>query len=433
MRDLLGGVWAVALVTWQEAWRQRIWLLLILVAIGLLVGLLQLRAVDDADRLKLAVASITGAIGFVATLLALLLGTAACRRDRDSRVALTLFTKPLPRLGYLLGRWLGVQAWLVAALLLLGSAGVVGILLRLGTLPQPRAAIDAEAWWRVVGGEAVPVDAGRQKLHLRGQPRLGEDQAVRLAWSGLPSDPNGELELLLRAEVLGDSLARGVDRTPVQVSVIDGATPRRLQLHPASPYGQVGDDRATVLLRDRRAHRQDLERDYVRLRLPGALIGEDGRLLVQIDRLRGDKGVALARRGSVLVARPTGHFLTSLAGALAVTAAQAGLLSGLALLLVGFAELPVVLLGGLTVYFAGLALPYLREAVAAARQPGVLHRLLEAYAQVQPDFSRFAVETQLATGHAVAWTTVGGAWLYYGAYTFAALLLAWWSLRRVEW
>ena len=65
----------------------------------------------------------TSGSAFVATLLAVLLASAQLHRDLESKSIIGVLAKPTSRLGYLLGRWTGVLAWIALALVLLAAVG----------------------------------------------------------------------------------------------------------------------------------------------------------------------------------------------------------------------------------------------------------------------------------------------------------------------
>lgn len=434
MKHAVGGLAAIAHLTLLEILRQRLWLLGVLGAIAILALVPGMEAVDESARLKLAVAGVTGTVGFIVTLVALLVGAIACRRDAEAKTAFTLFTKPLPRWAYLVGRWLGVQVFIALLLVVLGLAGLVAIRLQHGGLPQARQAVDADTWSVVEHGETVAIDQSRQEVRISGDPRRGQGQALRLRFTDLA--PGSAELVLLRCQVYGPSIGRGSDRTPVQVSLRrpDGSI-SRLTLQDESPYGadRDHDDPHRILLRDRERQLTDLDRDYARVVLPADAVAADGSLLVQIDRLLGGTALGVTRSGGIVIAGPGQTFALVLFQALAVVWIQAGVLVAISLWLVGLAKIPVVLLGGLTIYFGGLVLPYLREAVDDGDLAQPLIRLLDLYTRIQPDFQCFAVEARLAAGQAIDGLLLVQAAGYYGLYIVLALAAGWWSLRRAEW
>jgi hypothetical protein len=127
-----------------------------------------------------------------------------------------------------------------------------------------------------------------------------------------------------------------------------------------------------------------------------------------------------------------GGFLANLLRGALVTLASAGLLTAWTLLLASLANLGVTLLGGLTLFFAGSALWTIQDTLDYERPSQVLTRLLVLCRDAMPNFDRFSISAELAAGHAVPWSVVGQAWLYYGTYSVIFLSLAWFALRRRE-
>lgn len=435
MRDLAAGVRAVAGLTVREVARQRLWLLLVAAVGVLLVAIPHLRAVDEEARLKLSVAVVTGTLGFVLTLLAVLVGAATVRRDVEQRTGFLLFSKPLPRGAYLGGRWLGVLLVLASCAGVLGAVGIGSTRLQLGALPEPRRVAAPVERWRIENGVPVAVDAREETVRLAGSPQRGRGEGMRWRFEGLP--PERDLELLVKAGIGGYALGQAARQALVAVAAAaEGRTPQVLELAEDSPYGRtfigLGEAEAhQVVLRDRPASRDNLAKDYARLVVPREAIGADGSLIVQLNRLEGQSQLALDR-GGVLVAHPGGTFAGSLLRGVLVLLAQAALLCAAACAAAPVARIGTVLLACLTLYFAGNALAYLREGLAVEDYAHGVRRIFELVILVLPDFGRYPVEARLAAGETVEWATVAGAAGYYGAYAAAFLVAGWLILRRAE-
>ena len=86
--------------------RARLWWLLIAGFALILIALPRLGAVDADDQLKLAVVFTTTLTAFLAVMLSILFSGSILRRDREAKLLATLWSKPLPRFAYLLGRCL---------------------------------------------------------------------------------------------------------------------------------------------------------------------------------------------------------------------------------------------------------------------------------------------------------------------------------------
>ncbi|MFW5859388.1 MAG: ABC transporter permease subunit [Planctomycetota bacterium] len=433
MRDWLRGTRTMAGITMVEALRSRAWLLLVLATVVVLAAVPRLRAANPADGLRLSVAVVTGTISFAVVMFALQGGIAPVRRDLEQRCMLSLLSKPLPRSAYVAGRWLGTLALLACAVVALDLVGTLSIRLQVGRLVAPMITRAPESGWVVRSGQALPLPPTAERVILAGRLDAGHGEAVRWQFTDLPSGAS-ELSLLLRAQVTGIDLAHQIERTPVSVSAIaaDGRS-QRLRLDPASPYGQAtgpSDMPEPIQLAGRSERRRDFGRDYARLQVPGALV-RDGRLTVQIDRLRSEARLFFHRESSVLIATRVGSFLGNVLRAGAITLAAAGLLAACGLFLVTVARMGVALLGGLTMLFGGHLLSYAESELLAGAE-GPVARALALLVRLMPDFARYPVEANLAASRHIGWGMVADAWVYYGIFIAVFLGAAMLAMRRLE-
>jgi hypothetical protein len=425
------AVAALVGLTLRESARQRLWVIFVVVAIALAVATARLSAIDQSSRLKLAVVIVTTGLGFAATLLAMLVGASQLRRDLDARVGMMLFAKPLPRLAYLGGRFLGVVAGIGiggAALALVGSAMIAW---RFGGSPDMRRVAMPDHWTQVSAlGQELPVKADQPRLALSG----ASGNAVRFHFSGLPRPGPEGIELLLRADARSLDPGEQVERAEVEaLASPDGAAFSVLELDPASPYGHAeGIPPGHLVARARDESHQDLSQDYARLRLPAGAISPSGEAWVQILRLDGRCALVFDRASSLQAAVPGGSFLLNVERAAAVLLAQAALLCAFTLLVACVSSIGVALFGGMTLYFAGNALWALKDTLLYGDPGRATQRLIGIALAVTPDFDRFGVAAQLAAGHAVGWEVVGAAWAYYGAFAAVFLGAAWVALSRRE-
>jgi hypothetical protein len=439
MRSWWSGTRAIAGLTLKDAMRQRLWLLF-LAAVAVLVGSAPgLAAVDETARLKLAVVAITGAIGFVVVMLAILVAAMALRRDIDQRIGYLLFSKPLRTSAYLAGRWCGVQGGLLLGILALCAVGSATLAWQFGGTPVMRSVSHPIAWEQLGAfGQVAPIDERRTRVTLGGTPGNG----VRWRFTGLPTSGVGEagLELLIKVGVRGydpdepalDALAQITALAPAG----GGDAPRILAIDPASPYGHgrggMPAPAGQVVVRDRDSTHDDLGQDYLRLRLPAAAVAADGSAVIQLTRLEARSALVVAKDDGALVAVPGGGFTLNLARGGLVLLAGASLLTAFTLAIAAVTNLGVAALGGLTLFFAGSALGAMREVASSEDTAVSLRRLLRLALDVLPDFDRYAVAARLAASESVGWEVVGGAWSYYGAYALVFLAIAWLALRRRE-
>jgi hypothetical protein len=431
MPRALAGFVAVAGLTVREAMRQRLWLVVAGLGLVLIVVLSALGAVDQSSKLKLGIVVVSSVLGFAATLLAVLVGSSQMRRDIDARIAVMLFSKPMPRIAYVFGRWCGVLLVLLGALGGLSLIGAVLVAWRFSGLPEMRRVI-APSDWQVVSatGGLVPLADDRPVVLLSGPP----GNAARCTFTGLSNpDPHG-FEVLLRAD-LRSVEADEVQHSDVQVLAAAhlGDPWQVLDLDTRSPYGAGDAARSAspghALLRGRHTSHQDLSQDYCRLRLPPACVA-DGRSIVQIVRFDSRAGILFERNGGAFIAVGGGGFLSNLLRAAMVIAASASVLSAATLAIAAFSSLPVALLGGLTLFFCGSALHAVRDALEFEELSLPVHRLLSLARNVFPDFDRFPLAAKLAAAEAIDWGMVGQACAYYGVFAAVFLLLAWVAVAR---
>jgi len=431
---------ALAWLTLIDATRQRLWLLFLL-AVALLVAVSPgLSAVDETARLKLAVVAITGAIGFVVVLLAILVAAMALRRDLDAKIGYLLFAKPLRMSAYLTGRWLGVQIGLLAGIVALSLVGAGTIAWQFGSTPGMRALSHPVAWEHIGAfGQQSAIDEQRTRTTLSGGPGNG----VRWRFTGLPVNeigPDG-MELLLKVGIRSYDPDNPVfdclgQVTALPASASSTVAPRILSIDPASPYGHTRDGMpigdGQVVLRDRDDTRSDLAQDYLRLRVPREAIDADGSVVIQLTRLEARAAVVVHRDTGTMLAIPGGTFLGNLVRGGLVLLAIAGLLTAFTLVIAAITNLGVAALGGLTMYFAGSATGAMREVAAASDTSTALRRVVSLALDVLPDFDRFTIAARLAASESVGWLMVAQAWGYYGIYTVIFMTVAWVAMRRKE-
>jgi hypothetical protein len=424
----LFGLWSVARVTLIEAWRQRLAWLFVLVGLGFVAVIPGMQAVDDSARLKLTVVTATGALGFVITLLAILVAGSSLRRDLDGKFSYILFAKPLPRVSYLLGRWLGVQAGLLAGISILCVAAIAAVALQPGKLPVMLRICAAQSWQHLTAaGELLPIDAAKERLNLSGATGNG----IRWRFSGLSPDQG-------YTALIQGGIANYYTDAPIEEATIlalavtsDGAQQqfRELTLAADSPYGKAPNG---ALMRHRDQWRRDLTQDYLRLNVPRDAIAPDGSLVVQITRLDPRSTLIFHRGDSAKLVLSSGDFSMNFARAGLVQLAIAGLLAAFALWCATISNTGVTLLAGLTLYFGGQIFPLLGEMAADDTVALPLRRAIELVQRLLPDFSRFDVAANIAASREVPWSMVGQAWTHYGVYMTIFLALAWTSLRRKE-
>jgi len=424
---MIGGTLAVSALSWREAWRGRLWLVPLGGALLIAVLAPGVDAADPGGAVRLIAAAASAAAGFCGILIAALVPAAQLTRDLESRIALTAFPKPLPRLGWLLGRWSGAVLIAGAAALLIALAGSAAVAWRAGGVPQMRQARAAVAVERLTGlGEVVAIPQGATRL--AGPAGDG----VRWSFTGLDPAARG-YELLVQARV-GAAGGGMVESAPVRVAAVaaDGAA-LPLALDPASPYGRQPPDAAMAgancWLADRGADRKSLAADWARLLIPAGTVGTDGRLVVQLTRLDPATTVQ-AGLGSCVVAVPAGIQPMHAARAVLAELAAPAVVAAAALAVAAIASLRVALLAALTLAFAGHALWAVQETLTWGESGRALARLLGLMLKALPDLAATGQGVRLAASEAVGWAQVGQAWLGVAPHLVVLLALGWWALSR---
>ncbi len=418
---------AVAALGWREAWRGRLWL--VPLAGGVLIAALApgVDAADPGGAVRLLAAASSAAAGFCGILIAALVPAAQLTRDLESRIALTAFPKPLPRVGWLLGRWAGAVLLAGAAGLFIAAAGSAAVAWRAGGVPEMRTTRAASAFERVTGlGEAVAAPQGATRL--AGPAGDG----VRWNFTGLDASARG-YELLIQARV-GAAGGGIVESAPIRVAALtaDGALVA-LSLDPASPYGRQPPDSAmpgaNCWLSDRNADRTSLAADWARMVLPADIITTDGRLVIQVTRLDPATTLQIAQ-ASCVVAVPAGPQPMHAARAVLAELAAPAVIAAAALLVASIATLPVALLAALTLAFAGHALWAVQETLTWGESGRAVARMLELMLRCLPDLAATGQGVRLAASEAVTWAQVGSAWLGVAPHLLVLLALGWWALAR---
>ena len=433
--DFFRGTLAVARLTITESNRQRLWWFVLLAMAGLLLVIPTLNAVDDGARLKLAVAAISGTIGFITTLVAVFVIVIAVRRDLESRCSFMLFSKPLPRLAYCFGRWLGAMGTLALAVLLLSVAGTAAIRLQLGQLPYPQQTMTPVHWQSLDHlGATSEVRDDAQRVILDQRSGAG----LRLTFSGLAVDGREQF-LLLKAMVSGSSGYSTFSWAPIQAAALaakDGQ-PVLLEVAPDSLFGRTDTEGNAIpdgqlALRHRANQRSDLQADYLRLVIPPTALQADGSLRLQILRMGSESGIIFSRENGIMVTTNGSPFIVDLLKAGLVNLAQAGVLAAAALALVIISGVGTSLLGCLTLFFGGHAVGLVGEVSSSSQTSLLAKRIIDLLVPIVPDFGRFPVAAELAAAQSIDASSIIHAWFYFGIWMVALMGFSWFILWRKE-
>ncbi|MEK7415860.1 MAG: hypothetical protein AAB263_21345 [Planctomycetota bacterium] len=424
---MIRGVLAVAGLTWREGWRGRLWLVP-LAAIALLIIIApSVDAAEPGGAMRLIIAASSIAAGFCAVLLAALVPAAQMTRDIEGRIALTVLPKPLPRIGWLLGRWLGTMAICAAVALLISTAGSAIVTWRTGQVQTSRAVQRADSFMRLSGlGESVQVAGGF--VRLAGPAGDG----VRWTFHGLQPSSTA-YEVLLRAQIHQRDSGNTMP-VPIRAAAIgmDGSV-LPLLLDPASPYGRTPMDAsmngANCWLADRSPERNSLGSDWARLRIPAGAISDAGQLVIRMTRLDPLSTIAVTEAGCAVAVPAGAQPLHAALATLAELAAPA-VIAAAALAVATIGSLPIALLAALTLAFAGNVLWAVREVLSWGELSRPVARMLELCMTCVPDFHATGQGVLLAAGEAVTMQHIAAAWSGILPHLLVLLALGWWALAR---
>lgn len=218
MTASLGRLWAVASLTVKEAVRRRAFFALILFAVALLSSMTFFSSVDPVSKLRLIEVWSNRATIFFAAIAAIFLGASSLPSDYEQKRIYVLASKPIHKVNFFLGKYVGFLIVVAIFLLVMGSISV--------------------AYMRIVklaGGPMIP--------ELRARPRAwpdafeGIDGVEKNPQSpdvlGITSNPPGTIVLAfspldpaalgdpveLRGEVRVRSRLPGRDRGAIQVEI----------------------------------------------------------------------------------------------------------------------------------------------------------------------------------------------------------------------
>lgn len=116
----LARIGAIARNTLTELTRQKVFYLLVLFGLLLIGSSVVLVRFSFQDQFQMLKDISLGAMSIFGSLLAILATAAMLPRDIEERTLYTILAKPVPRLEYLLGKFLGIAGMLACALALMG-------------------------------------------------------------------------------------------------------------------------------------------------------------------------------------------------------------------------------------------------------------------------------------------------------------------------
>ena len=471
----------------DEAIRMRLGLVFVVMVV-VMVAILPFTTGGET-RLQYRLESfLTYALTVVSTLLAvmtILLAVRTVSSELQERQAFLTLTKPVGRLRYLAGKWLGIMA---LNLLLLTVAGVgvvafVRVLERQPAMdPLDRAAVQEQVLTARHVATPVPVD--RDGLARSVETRIGELQVRDPGTFGPPGTPLDDATMdNIRLQVYRDWLTLGFrDTTTYRFTGLSDAkavAPTvQLRLKPKAA-GPLDDERVQLSFRVN-------DRPYVDPRTGGDVprIRDDTfhtfYLTTDLIRDDGSIDIAITSGGNDAPPQPTisfnpkdgmelfyrvGGFVPNVARGLVILWVRLGFLAMLGLAAATFLGFPVACLLSFLVYLTAVGSGYLAESLTSyaslqTQQADwwsaigivfekfrseiaegkywdafkVLVRLVgEAFTLVVPSFEDYNPTPQVAYGRAVPWSSVVGAVLKVGLFwTGVVALIAGYIFHRRE-
>ena len=118
-------IYAVALNTFREAVRDRIFTSILFFAGAFIVASLALQELTIGDQAKVVRSVGQGSIDVFGSIVAMFLGVSIVWKELDKRTIYTILSKPLPRWQFILGKYTGLMATVGAELLILSLVYVV--------------------------------------------------------------------------------------------------------------------------------------------------------------------------------------------------------------------------------------------------------------------------------------------------------------------
>ncbi len=453
---------ALARNVFVQAWRAKVWLMVVVYAIIVLLitQLAPTPVTGPEDKVKLAISVCIGTMTIFATLLAVFLAGTHLPWDIENKTIFMVLTKPVSRVKLLGGRLLGFCLTVAVVLGLMAPVGWGVVHLaqwqasRAGgkLVLKTKRAVYSTDWKPVTEGEEVPRKPTPEgltwiaggDLNLEARFRFPEADPEKLAVEG---KIKGECAFLISTGALG------VDTMHAQLIVTN---PRNGKQHrqmirlltetpaefsfPADLF-QAGDTIQVSVSRQRL--------------LDEGTSPEEAETLQAVARncsfaVRSDKNLYLLK--------PAQPFIWNYGKALFAIGLASALMCGVAAMASTFLSGAVSVIFAFFVYFCGNVVEMIVDVAAALGKPTaglfiwepivqsqtvqspplvqavntVVRNVLTGLTVVLPDFRRFSMTEQLLRSFDVSFATLGRALLDMGVYGTCAFLIAWACIRRRE-
>jgi hypothetical protein len=330
-----GRVWAIATMTLLEASRRRVFTILLLFGVALLSSVLFFPAVEIDARLRLIEVWSLRASAVFTAIVGLFLAGFSLPQDFETKRIYLIVTKPISKPLVFLGRYLGYT--LLLAFFILSMGVITSVFLRTVKL---------------FSGDRFPAlvaypRARAKEFEAPGGAALEDQQAKAAVGFGPGRSLKWEFRGLRRSSF--------PDQARAQLRLIFGAE--------NDPYRTEGTVEARVLDSAGKAHATRLsmntneEQEFI---FPAELIGDDGRLVIEVRTLDGDGVIASSPDWMVLYEKSI-LFELAFARGLSLVLLQSMVVLSITLAGSTVLSAPLSILLGILLYIVGALHGYVRE------------------------------------------------------------------------
>ncbi len=394
-------MWAVALNTFGEALRRKIFVVLVVFA-AIILCLAPLLPTDGTvqGRIRLIISICSMATSVICTLVVLLIGASSLADEIESKRIFSTSTKPVRRSVYLCGKYLGVM--LVAALL----AGVMA----LGT-----AAFVRVVAWRSGGAggvltaraERMPVAVGESALTAGASETHDGPEArkVEIVPAGQPLPYRFSMR----------DVPRGGDKVVLRMKAFSGMSAQtQLAVEGRDPISGAwyGTDRVII---------SGMTEE---ISLPASIIARDGSLTVRVvNRNAGGRPIEMRRSDGLVLAVAAGPFEWNLFKWTVLLYWRLALIGAVVVGGSAFLSFPVAALAGLGVWLGGYLRSFALEVISSGRAflshtgdggdaEQAMTSVISMICRILPDLSGMGASSALADSQAIGLGMILSAFLW---------------------
>ena len=130
------GIWAVGVVTFLEGIRNRSLYGITIIALLLLVSNLIMSGLVPQSVGKLAVDIALSTVSFTGLLIVLFIGINLVAKDLDRKTIYMVLSRPISRQDYIVGKFSGIAALIVASVVVLGLFAALSIFITQSNFPE---------------------------------------------------------------------------------------------------------------------------------------------------------------------------------------------------------------------------------------------------------------------------------------------------------